>query len=133
MSITMLLIGVALGQAGSPAAAEAVLQGPSLSYLENPSVVYRDCIAAVSRGRAASAVTVIGQGSCRQARSVLWTSVRYHVAERWSSLSSNRAEARRISAQIDRSADGIVEEYEAQLQRWLAAQLAANASQHASN
>jgi hypothetical protein len=117
MSIATLLIGIALGQAGPEAAGRV----PSLSYLENPSVVYRDCIAAVARGLAAPSVTVLGRGPCRGARSVLWTTVRYHVAERWSALPANRAEARRISAQIDDSAAAIVRNYEARLQRWLAA------------
>lgn len=106
---------------------------PRLSYLEEPSAVYGTCVAAVANRQPAPSIATIGRGACRQPREILVSTIRYHVAERWSDLAENGAEARRISARVNRSAAGIIEGYEADLQRWLDARAAANGNQHAQN
>jgi hypothetical protein len=98
---------------------------PSLPYLTNPSVAYAECVAAAANGQADPRIAAIGAGPCRQPRGILWSAIRYHMAQRWGSIPRrtgahrNRTEEARAEAQIDVTVRSIMASYETDLQHWL--------------
>jgi len=103
------------------AAAANLSPGPSLSAAEPRSIAYRECVAAERRRRPAASVAEIGRGACAGARSKLVSAVRSRIGYGWSAAPKTDAQARRMRAQLDRSAADMVARFEEDLQAWLTA------------
>jgi hypothetical protein len=103
------------------AAAAPASPGPVVPYAEARSIAYRDCVAAEQGRRPAPPpVARIGRSACARTRSRLLSAVHDHVGYGWLATAKTAGQAKRMRAQLKRSAAEALGRFEGEVQAWLA-------------